>query len=303
MHAQRALADVRIKTHAKLNLFLRVLGRRSDGYHEVETILHGIEMGDEIDVALTDSGKVEIEMSLAESVSEALPPSEQNTVWHAAQHLLDQGARNEGIHIGIRKNIPIGAGLGGGSGNAAGVLVALNELWKTELNREGLLGLAGQIGADVPYCISGGTVLATARGESLTPLPAPQKMWFVLGISNEPLLTRDVYEAWKGDPGEEQVGSAQMTLALGSQDVEEVAALLHNDLEVAAFRLRPELRSKKESFLEAGALGAGMSGSGPTLFAVASDEASARAIADRVTGNFDRVVTTFSRDQCIERLD
>ena len=302
MDAEQAIAEVRIRTHAKLNLFLRVLGRRADGYHEVETILHGVDMGDDIEVALTDTGKVEIEMTLAESVSDLLPPSEQNTVWHAAQHLLEQGARNEGVQIKIVKRIPIGAGLGGGSGNAAGVLVALNELWKTELNRDGLVGIAGRIGADVPYCISGGTALATARGESLTPLPSPATLWFVLGISHSPLLTRDVYAAWEPDPDAEPVGSAEMTLALGGQDVPEVASLLYNDLERPAFRLRPELVDRKTALVEAGALGAAMSGSGPTLFGIASDEGHAREIATRVEGSFDKVVVTSSRAECIERL-
>ncbi|MDQ3957046.1 MAG: 4-(cytidine 5'-diphospho)-2-C-methyl-D-erythritol kinase, partial [Actinomycetota bacterium] len=301
--AEAAGANVHIKTHAKVNLFLRVLGLRADGYHEVETILHGIEMGDEIEITLTDTGKVEIDMSLADSMNDVLPTSEQNIAFHAAQRLLDQGARNEGVEIRIRKRIPIGAGLGGGSGNAAGVLVALNELWKTELNREGLLGIAGGIGADVPYCLSGGTTLATARGESLTPLPSPKTMWFVLGISNRPLLTREVYDAWEANGSTEQVGSAEMTLALGGQDVEEVAALLHNDLERPAFALRPELVPKKQALIDAGALGAAMSGSGPTLFAVASDEAHAQEIAGKVRGDFDSVVVTCSRPECIERLD
>ncbi|HEX2295302.1 MAG TPA: 4-(cytidine 5'-diphospho)-2-C-methyl-D-erythritol kinase [Actinomycetota bacterium] len=303
MAAEQAFAEVRMKTHAKLNLFLRVLGRRSDGYHEVETILHGIEMGDEIDVRLTDTGKVEVEMVLGESVSELLPPSEQNTVWHAAQHLLEKGAKNEGVHIRIVKRIPIGAGLGGGSGNAAGVLVALNELWKTELNRDGLLDVAGRVGSDVPYCISGGTALATARGESLTPLPSPETMWFVLGISHDPLLTRDVYAAWEPDPDVEAVGSAEMTLALGGGDVAEVASLLYNDLERPAFTLRPEVAARKEALVGAGALGASLSGSGPTVFGIATDEAHAREVARRVEDEFDKVVVTRSRAECIERLD
>jgi 4-diphosphocytidyl-2-C-methyl-D-erythritol kinase len=303
MDAEQAPAQVRMKTHAKLNLFLRVLGRRADGYHEVETILHGVELGDDIDVELTDSGKVEIDMALADSVSDLLPPSEQNTVWHAAQHLIEhQGARNDGVRIKIVKRIPIGAGLGGGSGNAAGVLVALNELWKTELNRDGLLGIAGRVGSDVPYCISGGTALATARGESLTPLPSPATLWFVLGISHHPLLTRDVYAAWEPGREAEPVGSAEMTLALGAQDLEEVAALLYNDLEAPAFGLRPELAGKKEALVRGGALGAVMSGSGPTLFGVAADEAHAREVARAVEGEFDQVVVTCSRAECIERL-
>jgi 4-diphosphocytidyl-2-C-methyl-D-erythritol kinase len=231
-----------------------------------------------------------------------LPASEQNTVWHAARHLIEHGARNEGVHIRIVKKIPIGAGLGGGSGNAAGVLVALNELWETELNREALLEVAARVGSDVPYCVFGGTALATARGESLTPLPSPETMWFVLAISHHPLLTRDVYGAWEPAPGGEPVGSAEMTLALGGGDVAEVATLLYNDLERPAFILRPELEGRKERLVAAGALGASLSGSGPTLFGVVRDEGHAREVAARVEDDFDEVVVTCSRPECIERL-
>jgi 4-diphosphocytidyl-2-C-methyl-D-erythritol kinase len=165
--------------------------------------------------------------------------------------------------------------------------------------------MAAELGSDVGYCLDGGTVLATSRGEELTPLPAPAEMRFVLGISNEPLMTGAVYEASDSLDASANVdaSSAAMTLALGAGDVKEVASLLHNDLERAAFTLRPELAEKKDAMMDAGALGAVLSGSGPTVCGVASDESHARAIADAVEGAFDLVRVVKSQPQCIERLD
>lgn len=292
----------RFRTNAKVNLFLRVLGKRVDGYHEVETILQVIRLSDEIEVTETDTRRVEIAMEWIDGGAGALPVAEENLIWRAAGQLERAGAVNKGIEISVKKRIPIGAGLGGGSGNAAGALVVLSELWGLDLERDRLRELAAEVGSDVPYCIDGGTALATARGENLTPLPSPEILWFVLGITNEPMLTREVYEAWDGLPPAEEVSSAVMTMALGAGDAEEVASLLHNDLEPAVFKLRPELEKKKELMVEAGALGSSVSGSGPTIFGLASDEDHARDVASNVGHVFDRVLVTCCQTDCIERL-
>jgi 4-diphosphocytidyl-2-C-methyl-D-erythritol kinase len=224
-------------------------------------------------------------------------------VFEAAQRLIDRGGINDGVRIAITKRIPIGAGLGGGSGNAAGILIALNEMWGMDLAVEEVLKVAGLVGTDVPYCIGGGTALATSRGEELTALPVRQDLWLVLGLSFDPVMTRDAYEAWRPVESGADVGSAPMTLALGAGDVSEIAALLHNDLEPAIFQLRPELDRKKESMIAAGALGASVSGSGPTIFGVALDESHARSVAAAVAEEFDDAVAVVSQAQCIERLD
>ena len=294
---------LRLRTNAKLNLFLRVLGRRSDGYHELESIFHGIGLADDLGVRPTGTGSVAVDMQLADGLAGDVPPPFENLVSIAAQRLIERGGRNVGIEISILKRIPMGAGLGGGSGNAAGILVALNELWGMDLDTKDLHEVAAAIGSDVPYCIAGGTALATARGENLTPLPSPVTMHFVLGISDRPLLTRDVYDAWDELDRGEEGSSAPMTLALASGDAGEVALLLHNDLEAAAFDLRPDLADKKAAMEEAGALGAGMSGSGPTIFGLASDRGRAEAIAVRLEGAFDHVVVVNSTSECVEWLD
>lgn len=293
---------VRLRTYAKVNLFLRVIGTRADGFHEIETILHGIGLYDEIEMAVTE-GSIDVSMELVDGLTGSLPAAADNLIRHAADVLHAHSGVSSGVSVKVRKGIPIAAGLGGGSGNAAGALVILGDMWGVELDRDTTMSLAARIGSDVPYCIEGGTVLATSRGEHLTQLPATASMCFVLGGTNDPLSTADVYAAWDGLPAAEPSSSAALTLALGAGDVAEVGALLHNDLEPAAFSLLPDLADKKRALLDAGALGAGMSGSGPTMFAVARDEAHALRIADRAGAAFDWVKVVGSHRPCIERLD
>jgi 4-diphosphocytidyl-2-C-methyl-D-erythritol kinase len=295
---------VRLRTHAKLNLFLRVVGRRTDGYHEIESIFHGIDLADDIELNETAGSSVDVEMHFAaDSMSEA-PALEENLIYQAAKSLIEHGGgAGRGVKIDVIKRIPIGGGLGGGSGNAAGTLLALSKLWNMQLERKRLLELAGTIGSDVTYCIDGGTVLATARGEQLTQMPAPRAMWFVLGISRDPLLTRDVYSTWDELEHEQEVTSSMMAPALGAGDVNEVASLVHNDLERPALMLRPELSRKKEALIEAGVLGAGMTGSGPTMFGILEEAEAAHEVAAKVRSDFDRVVVARSAPRCVEFLD
>ncbi|HEV3473186.1 MAG TPA: 4-(cytidine 5'-diphospho)-2-C-methyl-D-erythritol kinase [Actinomycetota bacterium] len=294
---------VRIRTHGKVNLFLRVLGLRPDGFHEVETILQAVDLYDEIDISPRSAPGVAVDMRFAPDVVGDLPAADDNLIFHAAALLVAHRDPGQGADVRVVKGIPIGAGLGGGSGNAAGALIVLSELWDQTIDRNTLHRLAAEIGSDVAYCLDGGTALGTGRGEKLTQLAAPDEMWFVLGGSHRSLSTRAVYDAWD-DMGGETDGpqSAAMTLALGARDIEEIASVLHNDLERAAFTLMPELAEKKEALLAAGALGASMSGSGPTLFGLASGEAHARAVAKRAGTDFHWVRVVRSRSDCVERL-
>jgi 4-diphosphocytidyl-2-C-methyl-D-erythritol kinase len=294
---------MRIRTNAKVNLFLHVMGLRRDGYHELETVLHGVKLADDIAITPLDEPVVRVDMRLDRDVHGDVPAEEQNIAYLAARGLAASGETERGARIDILKRIPIAAGLGGGSGNAAGILVILNEMWGLDLDRRQLLELAGTIGSDVPYCIGGGTALAKARGEKLTRIPGPDEMWFVLGVSDRQLNTADVYATWDESPAPTDVGSAPMTMALGGGDAAEIASLLHNDLEPIAFKLRPELADKKEALSRAGSLGTSLSGSGPTLFGVAADENHAATIAAGVQDVFDRVVVVRSQPECIERLD
>jgi len=297
------IRTARLRTNAKINLFLRVMGRRPDGYHEIETIFHTIGLADSITIRPATNGDVDISMEAEPGSMMGLPRSEDNLVREVARRLIERGARNDGVTIEIVKRIPVGAGLGGGSGNAAGVLASLNELWEMNLDAEALERLALDVGADVPYCLTGGTSRASGRGEITTELPGPPAMWFVLGLSDEPLFTAEVYRAFDLERDAGDVRAAPMSLALGSGDLAEIAALLHNDLERPAFRARPELEKLKQAMSDAGALGVVMSGSGPTLVALARDANHAGELAGRLTPLFDRIVTASSTPKCIERLD
>jgi 4-diphosphocytidyl-2C-methyl-D-erythritol kinase len=292
---------VRFRTHAKVNLFLRVLGPRTDGYHEVETILHGVGIFDEIEIAPASDG-IHVAMDFAAGVEGTLPSDEENLVRRAAE-LLRDGRDDRGARVTVTKGIPIAAGLGGGSGNAAGMLATLAELWDLGMDRASLLAAAESLGSDVPYCLDGGTALATARGEKVTPLPQMTSMWFVLGGTAAPLATRAVYDAWDRLPPLEESSVTPVVMALGAGETREVAALLVNELEPAAVALMPDLAAKKQALLDAGALGACMSGSGPTMYAIASDEHHARSLAAGVEDRFDWVRVVGSQQACIQRLD
>jgi 4-diphosphocytidyl-2-C-methyl-D-erythritol kinase len=295
---------MRLRTNAKTNLLLRVLGRRPDGYHEIETIFHTVSLADTVSIFPTAGSEIEVAMHADRATNDELPPATENIVATAARKLIEKGAgRTHGVRIEIDKRIPIGAGLGGGSSNAAGVLEALNEMWGLELDSGALADLAMDIGADVPYCLTGGTALATGRGEKITALPAPATLSFVLGLSNNPLMTRDVYEEFETNRDSADVRSAPMSLAIGLGDVAAVAGLVHNDLEPPAFRLRPQLAELKKAMLDAGSLGAVMSGSGPTIVGLARDLKHATAIEATVERSFDRVAVAWSKPECIERLD
>ena len=289
-----------LTTGAKINLFLRVLGRRPDGFHEIESIFHTLALADEMEVSERADDRIEIEMEAAAGAALEFPKPEDNIVMAAARRLQALAPGRPGASVHIRKRIPVAGGMGGGSSNAAGALLALDRLWGLELERATLLEIGAELGSDVPYCLDGdGTALVGGRGENLARLPGPpEPLWFLLGISDEPLLTGDVYGALE-DPAPEGPSVAPFTLALGQGDVTELGQLLHNDLEAPAVALRPRLKEDKEALLEAGAVGACVTGSGPTVFGLAAGEAGARDIASRVADRFDRVVVTSSGDACV----
>ena len=301
----RDVPPVEMRTNAKLNLFLRVVGRRPDGYHELESIFHSVDLFDTVSLERLDGPTIEVRMQMIPELPDAVPSAKDNIVTAVVNEVaVRTDETRTGLRVDIVKQIPLGSGLGGGSGNAAGALSAVNELWALGLDPETLAAIGARIGADVPFCLSGGTALVLGRGEELTALPAPTAMDFVLGLSFEPLSTAGVYEAWDrlGDTGDASRTSAPMALALGSGAPDEVARLLHNDLEAAALSLRPRLADRKQALFDAGALGAGMSGSGPTMFGLARDREHARDVAVRVAGHFDRVVIVRSASKGVERV-
>ncbi len=188
--------------------------------------------------------------------------------------------------LDLRKGIPVAGGMAGGSADAAAALVALNELWGCGLSRETLRDIAANVGSDVPFCVVGGTALATGRGTALAQVLCRGTFWWVVATATQPLSTRDVYAAWDRHGEVNEVQPDAVLQALRMRDAEALGGALHNDLEAAAFALRPELAEHKRALVDAGALGAVLSGSGPTLLGLADSAEAAASIADRVGGRF-----------------
>jgi 4-diphosphocytidyl-2-C-methyl-D-erythritol kinase len=293
---------IRLRANAKLNLFLRVVGADTQGWHELETVFHSVALTDLVELAHAPRGGIRVDMTAEAEAQAHIPARGDNLASIAAARVAQLAQQSGGASITVTKNIPIGGGLAGGSADAAATIVGLDALWKLELPRESVLELAAAMGSDIAFCLGGGTALGTGRGNDLVPLPQPPPMWFVLGISDRPLLTGDVYGAWDQQGNSGAVSAEGMIQALGRGEVADVALHLHNDLLVPAVTLRPEIEDGVAALLDAGALGAGMSGSGPTVFGMAAGRAEAEALGRKVDGRFARVEVVASAPAGVEWL-
>jgi 4-diphosphocytidyl-2-C-methyl-D-erythritol kinase len=288
---------LRARAAAKVNLALLVGPRRADGYHELVTVFQSVALWDELEVDAVSDATLELSVEGA-----PLPANEGNLVLMAARELTrriaaTRAARRPGARFRLRKGIPIAAGLGGGSADGAAALLALDQLWGLGLPPGDLSTIAAELGSDVPFCLTGGTSLATGRGERLRPIAEAGSWSWVLGIAREGLPTPAVYRRYDElGLGRRLTPSAAdgVLAALADGDPARLAAELVNDLEAAAFHLRPELARAKQRMLDGGALGAVLSGSGPTMLGLAADEAHARRVARAVRDAFDHVTVVRS---------
>jgi 4-diphosphocytidyl-2-C-methyl-D-erythritol kinase len=257
-----------LRTPAKINLCLSVLGKRPDGYHEVEMVMQAVGLYDQVAVRLCESGIT------VRCDNTAVPGGEGNIAYRAAREILGLSGRTAGLAIEIQKNIPVAAGLGGGSSDAAAVLVACNRLLEARLGRERLAELGTRMGMDVPFFLYGPTALAKGRGELLTSLPSPPKFWVLLVNPGFETSTAWVYNnlnfglTKKGD-----------CTNIAGLKVSQIARSLHNDLETVTAAAHPVIGEMECSLLDAGALGVRMSGSGPTVFGIFDTEAACREAA------------------------
>lgn len=277
--------EVTVRVPAKVNLELRVGPRRRDGYHDLATVFQAVSLYDEVSVARWDDWQV----VPAGSYADLIPTDESNLALRAARLLAERYHVDESLSVRIDKDIPVAGGMAGGSADAAAVLLACDQLWGLALDRDDLSQLGAELGSDVPFPLVGGTSIGTGRGEQLAPVLARGGVHWVFAISDTGLATPAVFAecdrlrdqaARRGegpaaaDVRAPRVGSELMA-ALRSGDPAQVGAALHNDLEPAAFSLRPELRELRDAGVEFGALGGIVSGSGPTVaFLTASHEAS-----------------------------
>lgn len=271
------------RSYAKINLTLDVLGKRPDGYHDVEMIMQTVSLFDLLIIDRTHNG-IAISTNL-----KFLPNNEKNIAYMAAKEFFEYTGVTGGCRIMIHKNIPVAAGLAGGSGNAAAVLCALNMLYNTRMDTDTLCRLGVKLGADVPYCIFGGTALAEGIGERLTPLPplAPCTILMVKPAIN--VSTGAVYGAIDSAQITEHPDTTGMINAIKCGDINAVASRLSNVMGVVTEAMYPIIRGIKKKMIMNGALGAVMSGSGPTVFGIFPDFETAKTAHDSFAYQFKEV--------------
>ncbi len=259
--------------HAKINLTLNVIRRREDGYHEVEMVMQSLELADIVRLRQVESG-IRLKTSSAQ-----IPAGKDNLAWRAAQLMFGRFECTGGLEIQLEKRIPVAAGLAGGSTDAAAVMRGINRLWGLQQSTEALCELGARLGSDVPFCVRGGTALARGRGELLTGLPDCPPLWLVLVKPPLGVSTAEVYGNLRLDRIGERPDNEKMIEALAEKRPGSIAAALGNVLEEVTVQMVPQVQGIKQELLRAGAVNAMMSGSGPTVFAIAEDENHARTLA------------------------
>jgi len=258
---------------AKVNLILEVLGKRDDGYHELVTVMQAVDLSDRI--TLEDADVLEL------ASSPGVPADGRNLALRAAMALREAAGVTRGARITLDKRIPVAAGLGGGSTDAAAVLAGLNRLWGVRWPAERLEELAVELGMDVPFFLRGGAALGTGRGERLTEIPSAV-LGLVLVNPRFPVSTAETYGRVTPAMYSDGRRARTMAEALARRGAGRVAASLYNGLEPAARQGYPQIAQMEAALMAAGALGAMMSGSGPTVFGVARSWEQARQIRGRV---------------------
>jgi 4-diphosphocytidyl-2-C-methyl-D-erythritol kinase len=271
---------VTVRVPAKVNLHLSVGPTREDGYHELVTVFHAIALYDEV----TATPARDLSIGIGGEGADELSRVGDNLAWRAAVLLAERAGVQPAVRLDLVKGIPVAGGLAGGSADAAATLVACDALWGTGLDRAELLDLAAELGSDVAFALTGGTALGTGRGERLTPVLAAGRWHWVLAVAGEGLSTPDVYgelDRLRATAEPPAAGPPDRLInALRVHDPGALGQLLANDLQAPALALRPELRRTLRVGVDLGALGAVVSGSGPTCaFLSRSREAAVRLAA------------------------
>lgn len=265
------------KAPAKINLTLDVLQKRPDGFHEVEMIMTTVDLADRIWLKPLDRGIT------IRSSERFVPNDKRNLAWQAADILRKRFDIRSGVEITLDKNIPVAAGLAGGSSDAAATLRGLNRLWNLGLSLDELADLGANIGSDIPFCVYGGTALASGRGEKIKELPVPPNCWVVLAKLPISVSTADIY-------GNLDVQSIQhpdtkgMMEALASSDYHSMCKRLGNALEPVTMKIHPQVSVLKEQMLKFGADTVLMSGSGPTVFGLVQHESQVARVYNGLKG-------------------
>ena len=281
---------ITVRAHAKINLDLRVLGPRLDGFHELRTVFQALSLHDLID-CIPREGPFAIECDTA-----GVPLDRTNLVWRAADALwrsLRRAGPVRDVTIRLQKRIPLQAGLGGGSANAAATLLALARLWHVPVRPNQLTDVAAALGADVPFFLSGGTALGLGRGDEVYPLADLPRHWIVLLVPGFGVSTRDAYD-WYDSERELARGVSAREPQVVPGPWPSRAAQMINDLEAPIARHHPEIDQMRTALRRAGALAAAMSGSGSTVFGLFQKRSDALSAVERLSGSGWRVLLTES---------
>ncbi len=256
---------VTARAPGKVNLVLGVGPRQADGYHELATVFQAVSLTDEVSVSADDA----ITVTVSGPEEDLVPCDASNLAVRAAQLLAQRTGLRQGARIHVRKSIPVAGGMAGGSADAAAALLACDVLWRTGLSREDLGELGRELGADVPFCLFGGTAIGAGRGDRLTPALARGEFYWVVALAEQGLSTAAVYAELDRMRGRRSVPEPQvppeLMHALRSGDAEGLAAVMSNDLQPAAISLVPGLRRILDLGRDCGALAGIVSGSGPTV--------------------------------------
>ena len=288
------MRSYRLIAPAKINLLLEIIGDRSDGFHELVMVMQSVDLADEIELKHLSGDRI-----ILHCTHPQVPLDESNLAYRAVKLMQDCFPGHGGVEITIQKNIPIGAGLAGGSTDGAAVLVGLNLMWNLGLAQDELHTLAAKLGSDMPFCVSGGTALALGRGEELSPLPDLDQLYAVLAkYQSLSVSTPWAYQTYRQQFGatyantpaaqEERRRTGPSVDLLGAiaahqesahHDAASIGQALHNDLEKVVLNHHPQVGLLREKLVAQSTLGAMMSGSGPTVFALAATREEAQQIA------------------------
>ncbi|MGN7855103.1 4-(cytidine 5'-diphospho)-2-C-methyl-D-erythritol kinase [Exiguobacterium sp. 22311] len=267
-----------VKAPAKINLVLDATAKRPDGYHDVHMVMTTVDLADRLELTELPSGEIRMNAQHA-----YVPNDERNLAYKAAAILKEKYDVKTGVEIFLEKHIPVAAGLAGGSSDAAATLRGLNELWQLGLTLEELAEVGAAVGSDVPFCVMGGTAIATGRGEKLEKLVSPPPCWVVLAKPTIGVSTADVYGALDLNTAKRPNVEAMIDAVKG-QDFQGICQSLGNVLESVTLPMHPEVEQIKEFMASCGAEGVLMSGSGPTVFALTEHENRAQRLYNGLRG-------------------
>lgn len=267
------------KAPAKINLMLDVLRKRPDGFHEVEMIMTMVDLADRLELS-----ELKRDTIIISSQAGYIPLDEKNLAFQAARLLKERCGISKGVHIHLDKHIPVAAGLAGGSSDAAAALRGLNRLWRLSLTDAELQVLGAELGSDIPFCVTGGTALATGRGEKLEPIASMPQCWVVLAKPPINVSTAEVYGRLRADRIAVHPSAKAMREAVEAGDFAAVCSRLGNVLEEVTLKLHPEVLRLKEAMVSLGADGVLMSGSGPTVFGLVSKQSKVARIYNGLRG-------------------